>query len=310
LLKENPVFKGGVILSTCNRVELYASVKDLKSGIEELEDFLSIFKEIAKGRVLPYLYVYQEEEAIKHLFLVASGLDSLILGETQVLDQVRRAFEEAKEAYFTDIYLEAIFNAALTFAGKMQERADIFKESVSIGSVAIDFIKDKLGGLSEKKVLLIGVGKVAEIILRYLEEEKPEVIFVSNRTFEKAKELALRIGQRAVRFDEFEKFLREAEVVVSATSSPHFIIKKENFKGRLFHQLLILDLAMPRDVDPQVQEIEGIELFNLEEIAVTAQKNLTRKTVEAEKIKALINREAHDLWQKVTAVEPELALLP
>lgn len=299
LLKENPFFAGGVILSTCNRVELYASVEDSKVGIEELGNFLSGFKEIAKEKVFPYLYIYQEKEAIKHLFSVACGLDSLILGETQVLGQIKRAFQESKGTCFMDRYLDTVFAAAITFARKIHQTTAISKGRVSIGSVAIDFIKEKLGSLLGRRFLIIGVGKVTELVLKYLQEERPEVIFISNRSFEKAKELASQIKQQAVRFDEFGQVLSQADVVISATASPHFIIKKGSLEGMLPHQLLIIDLAMPRDVDPQVKEIEGVELFNLEDISSIAEKNLEKKILEAEKIRWLINQEVERLWSRI-----------
>lgn len=302
--------KSVVILSTCNRVELYASVKDLKVGIEELENFLSRFQEIAKDKVFPYLYIYQEKEAIKHLFSVTCGLDSLILGETQILGQVRRAFQESKEVYFIDRYLDTIFSAVITFARKIHQTTAISKGRVSIGSVAIDFIKERVGTLSDKNILIIGVGKVTELVLKYLEKEKPYVVFISNRTFEKAKELAAQIGARAVRFDNLKELLKKADIVITATASPHFVIRKEALEGIVDKKLLIIDLALPRDVDPRVKEIEGIELFNLEDISRIAQKNLAKKIAEAEKIEKIINQEVENLWSEFIGLEPELVLLP
>lgn len=289
---------------------MYGSTEEPSAGITELENFLSGFQEIKKEKILPYLYFYEDREAIGHLFSVACGLDSLILGETQVLGQLKRAFQESKDSSFVDRYLDTSFNAAITFAQKIHRTTAISKGKVSIGSVAIDFLKEKLGSLLGKKVLIIGVGKVTELVLKYLQEERPEVIFISNRSFEKAKELASEIKQKAVRFDELGKFLRQADVVISATASPHFMIKKETLEDILLHKLLIIDLALPRDVDPQVREIEGVELFNLEDISSIAENNLARKKSEAEKIKELINREVENLWQKLTRLEPEPVRLP
>lgn len=310
LLKESTIFRGAVILSTCNRVELYASTEDPVVGITELQDFLCRFHEIKKETILPYLYFYDNKKAIRHLFLVACGLDSLILGETQILGQLKSAFLEARNAGFTDMYLDATFNAAITYAKKIHQVTGISEGRVSIGSVAIDFIKDKFGSLSGKNILIIGAGKVTELVLKYLQDEKPRVIFISNRTFEKAKELASRIGQSAVRFDKLPQLLNQADVIISATTSPHFIIKKETLGSAISRKLLIMDLAMPRDVDPKVREIENVELFNLEDLSFIAQKNLEKKRLEAEKIEKLINQEVALLWQKLTALEPEPALLP
>jgi len=310
LLKERPVFKGAVILSTCNRVELYASTEDPLAGITELQNFLCRFHEIDRKRILPYLYISEDKEATGHLFSVACGLDSLILGETQVSGQLKSAFKEARNAGFTDKYLDAAFNAAIAYAKRIHRQTAISEGKVSIGSLTIDFIKEKLGSLSGKNILIIGAGKVTELVLKYLKDEKPRVIFISNRTFDKAKELASQIGQSAVRFDKLPQLVKQTDVIISATTSPHFIIRKETLEGTISQKLLIVDLAMPRDVDPKVREIENVELFNLEDLSFIVQKNLEKKKYEAEKIEKLINQEVDLLWQKLTVLEPELALLP
>jgi glutamyl-tRNA reductase len=261
-------------------------------------------------RLLPYLYTYEGEEAVGHLFSVACGLDSQILGETQILGQVKSAFFKAQNCACTDKNLESVFNAAITFSRRMHRETEISAGKVSIGSVAIDFIKEKSGGLLQKNVLIIGAGKVTQLVLKYLKEEKPRVIFISNRSFEKAKQLAFSIEQKAARLDKLPQLLKQADVVITATSSPHFIIKKEALEGVAPRQLLIVDLAIPRDVQPQVRRLKNVDLFNLEDLGFIVQKNLEKKKLEAEKIRELISREAALLWQGVTAREPEPALLP
>ena len=303
--------RAGVILSTCNRVELYASIEDLKTGKEVLLNFLSWFHGIDKEVFSPYLYLYQDVELLTHLFSVACGLDSLILGETQILGQVWSALQESRKACCTDRYLDFVFDKAITFARKVHQTTEISLGIVSIGSVTIDFIKERLGNLTGKKILIIGAGKVTELVLRYLQQEGPQVIFISNRNFEKANELASRIKQKAACFDELKKLLEQADVVISATASPHSIIKKETLKDViLFKKLLIIDLAVPGDVEPDVQKIEGVELFNLEDVSSISQKNLEKKINEAEKIRLLISQEVENLWQKLIKLEPEPALLP
>ncbi|MCM8819520.1 MAG: glutamyl-tRNA reductase [Candidatus Omnitrophica bacterium] len=309
LLKKNPVIKGIVILSTCNRVELYTSTQEPKIAITELQNFLCLFHKIERENIFPYLYLYKNKDAIGHLFSVSCGLDSLILGETQILGQVKSAFIEAKNAGFTDNYLDKVFSAAIAFAKRIHSQTEISKGKISIGSVAIDFIKEKLGNFVDKTVIIIGTGKVGELVLKYLENEKSRVIFVANRSFEKAKEFASKIGQTAIRFDKFPQFLRQADVIISATSSPHFIIKKETLEGIVLKKLIILDLAVPRDVDPMVRTIENVELFDLEDLSSIAQKNLERKKLTAEKIEKLISQEVNLLWQKLIALEPEEVLL-
>ena len=187
----------------------------------------------------------------------------------------------------------------------------ISEDKISVGSIAIDFIKGKFNGnLCGKNVLIIGVGKVTELVLKYLKKENPNVIFISNRTFERAKELAAKIGAKAVRFDQLKQLLNKADVVISATASSHFLIKKETFDEHITNRLLIIDLALPRDVDPRVREIENIDLFCLEDLDTVIKKNIKRKTQEIEKITSVMDIEVEGLWKESIRSEQELVLLP
>ncbi len=310
-LSETSVLRGAVILSTCNRVEIYASVGDSKAGIREIEDFISRYHEIDKRKISPYLYICEGKEAMKHLISVACGLDSLILGESQILGQVESSFLEAESIGFIDAFLREVFHSAISFARRIHTETKISEGKVSVGSVAIDFIKKRIGALSGKNILIIGVGKVTELVLKYLKKENPNVVFVSNRTFEKANELASRIGAEAVRFDDLRQFLKEADVVITATASPHFVIKREVLEEVMCgsHSLLIIDLALPRDVDPRVKEIGSVDLFCLEDLDTVIKKNTEGRIQEAKKARKIIDIEAGTLWKEVTELEQEPALL-
>lgn len=309
-LRENYVLKGAVILSTCNRIEIYASAQDLETAIIAVKDFISRYLEIDQRIFSPYLYIYQEKEVMRHLFSVACGLDSLILGETQVLSQVKQAFSEAESVSFTDESLEKLFSCALYFAKKIHQETKISEGKVSVGSVAIDFIKARLKSLSDKNILIIGTGKVSSLVLKYLKEDKPNVVFIANRTFAKAASLADQIGAKAVRFDDLLCFLNKADIVITATRSPHFILRKEMLDKTINHKLLIIDLALPRDVDPGVKEIKNIDLFSLEDLDGVIKKNIERKYQEAKKVKEIIDKELKEIWQKFIELEPVEALLP
>jgi len=309
-LKEAEIFSGAVILSTCNRVEIYASVENSEAGAREIENFISRYYELDKSRLSPYLYIYKGDEALRHLFSVACGLDSLIIGETQILGQVKYGFLESIKADFTDGFLRNIFYSAISFARRIHRDTRISEGKVSIGSVAIDFIKEKTGNLADKNILIIGVGKVTELVLKYLKKENPNIVFISNRTFEKANNLAGRIGARAARFDKLKEYLEEADIAITATASPHFIIKKETLRGVIDHNLLIIDLALPRDVDPEAKNIKNIELFGLEDLDTVIKKNMERKVEEKEKAESLIDIEVQRLWKKYIGSAQEKALLP
>lgn len=313
-----------VILSTCNRVEIYARTEDSTRGMEEIEDFISGYHGIDEGAISPYLYGYEGREALRHLFSVSSGLDSLILGETQILGQVKFSFSQAESVGFADGFLRGVFYSAVSIARQIHAETKISEGKVSVGSVAIDFVKEKTGALSSKNILIIGVGKVTELVLKYLKKETPQVVFISNRTFEKAKELASQIGAKVVRFDDLRKFLKKADIVITATASPHFVIKKETLeeaisplrriglRGRepsaIGHKLLLLDLALPRDIEPRVKELDYVDLFGLEDLETVIKKNMERKIQEAEKAKKIIDIEVERLWGELTELEPEPAL--
>ena len=307
-LSGTKTIREAVILSTCNRVEIYASAQEEEKAIVEIEDFISRYHEIDIRGVYPYLYRYKDINAYRHLMYVVAGLDSLILGETQILGQVKSSFLETETAGFVDKFLKRVFYSAFDVTKKVHAETKVSEGRISVGRVAIDFIKERIGTLKDKNVLIIGVGKITELVLEYLKKEKTKVVFVSNRTFERAKELSYKIGAQAVRFDKLKEFINKTDVVISATASPHFIIKKEILDKTVNHNLLIIDLALPRDVDPQVKEIDNVDLYCLEDIDIIIKKNWEKRNQEALKAKAIIDIEVNKLWDGLTRLEREPAL--
>lgn len=308
LLKEKNVLNGAVIVSTCNRVEIYASARDPQEGIRAIMDFLSEYKEINRSILHAYLYTFTGREALRHLLKVCAGLDSLILGEMQVSGQVRMALDEAQNAGFVDETLTDIFQAATANTKKIHAGTKIFEGKVSVGSVAVDFVKQRTGPLAGKNILIVGVGKVTELVLKYLREERPSVIFVSSRTFDKAKALAESIGGRAIRFDRLREGLKSADIVITATASPHCILKKETFAG-IERPLFIVDLGMPRDVDPEVAGMRSVELYTLEDLDGVIKANKDQKEEEGKKALAIIDHEINFIWKKFSKLEREEACL-
>jgi glutamyl-tRNA reductase len=306
-LKKTDLLCSVVILSTCNRIEVYATALDSERGIAEIVDFISRYHDIDRRRLFDHLYIYKAKDAVRHLLSVSCGLDSLILGETQILGQVKFAFYKAQSVEFVDEFLSRIFYSAVSLAKKIHARTKISEGKSSVGSVAIDFIKKRMDTLSGKNILIIGIGKVTELVLKYLERESPNVVFVSNRTFEMAEALAQQIGAEAVRFDSLRRFLGKADIVISATSSPHFIIKKDTLEG-INNKLLIIDLALPRDVDPCVRELKNVSLYSLEDLGAVIKQNIENKLKEAVKARRMVDIETEELWRDITESEPEPVL--
>lgn len=302
--------RAAVIISTCNRVEIYASADDSKEAIKQIEEFICCYHEIARDKFTRYLYKYSNERALAHLSSVACGLDSLVLGETQILGQIKQAFNLACSSKFMDQFLRKVFTSALSCSRKVQLDTQISKGKVSVPSIAIDFIKQKLGDLFDKTILIIGVGKISELVLKYLTKHNPNVIFISNRTFTKAQELARKINAQAVNFEHLNQYLKKADVVISATASPHYVIKEEMLKNIENSKLLVIDLALPRDVEPEVRNLAHVELFCLEDLTSIIEENKQKKHLAAECAEEIIEKESRRIWQKLTKLEQEPALLP
>ena len=299
-----------VILSTCNRVELYIDAVDADRGVNILKDFLSDYHQQELFKIEPYLYTYIGKEAIRHLFCVASGLDSQILGESQISEQVRFAYEEAKETGTTNEFLTRTFTKAINTAILVRNSTEISKGNVSIASIAIELIKDKFVSLKSKKILIIGIGRISELVMKELRQENIEVTFIANRNYEKAAGLAKQINARVVRFDELKERLKDTDIIISATSSPHLILKKVDLI-EIKKPLLIIDLAVPRDVDPQVKYIKGVSLFCLDDFDLIIDNNLQNIRQNIPEAEEIINKEVENLClAERLELEPAIAPLP
>jgi len=309
-LKERGALKGAVILSTCNRFEIYASAPEPEKAVEEIKDFISRSQEADIDKFSPYLYIYKGADAARHLFSVACGLDSLVLGEAQIIEQVRASLVGSENEGFIDRPLRGIFDSAVSFADSVHQDNKIFSGDISIGSIVVSFLKERFGRLEGKNILIIGTGKVTELVVRHLEKESPKVILIANRTFEKAKALAGLINARAVRFNELKSFLAKADIIITATRSPYFIIKKEMLEGIAGNDVLILDFALPRDVDPRVRGVKNVELFYLEDLKDVIEKNVSGRLPQAEGLREIIGIEVGKLCKEYIGSEPEPALLP
>ena len=309
-LKSFKNIHGIVVLSTCNRIEFYANVvEDMLAGCQ-IEKALSAVTKLEQKQFSPYFYRYQGKQALLHLALVANSLDSLVIGETQILGQVKAAFDKAKQKGATDIVVEDFFNEIIAFSRRVRRETKLNEGKVSIASLAIDFLKEKLGVLTGKKIMIIGTGKISELMLNYLEKEKPQVIFVANRTFAKAQLLAQEINARAVKLDNIKELIAAADIVISATASPHFIIRKTTLDKIKDRPLIIIDLALPRDVEPEVAMLENIELFGLEDLNLEVQKNIARRRKEAEKARLIIEERVEVKWKEYTESVLESVRLP
>jgi len=293
-LVEQGWIQGGVIISTCNRIELYATVADPGMGIESLKNFLSLHSGENPGSIEPYLYIYRDKEAALHLFEVTSGLDSQIIGESQILDQVKYAWEQAKIIQASDRFLDSLFREAIRTSLRVRQETGISSGDFSFAQIILELISVKCGPVKDKRILILGAGSISELITRRLKESQAQTVFIANKTFQRAKQLADGINAQALRFDKLGEKLERAEVIISTTASPHYILKKEDLLN-IRNPLLIIDLALPRDVDPQVGDIPGITLFNLDGLNSIIRESLGERRQEIPKAQRIINQEVESL---------------
>jgi glutamyl-tRNA reductase len=304
-----------VIVSTCNRTEIYAVVDQLHTGRYYIKAFLADWFHIDIDTIAPYLNVLENEAAVEHLFRVASGLDSMILGETQILGQVKTSYLLAQEAGTVGTIFNHLFKQAVTFAKRAHSETEIGANAVSVSYAAVELAKKIFGDLSSKHVLIIGAGKMGELAAQNLYGNGVKKVTVVNRTLEKAEELAKKFAGTAKSLCELSCALLEADIVISSTGAKDYIITKEMMaplermrKGR---PLFMVDIAVPRDLDPAIAELESIFLYDIDDLEGIVQANLAEREKAARQIENMIGTElvAFQQWLQTLGVVPVIAAL-
>lgn len=302
LLVEQTALKEAVIISTCNRTEIYGVLPreekepqgSIPEEIEKIKNFLSSYRQVARNEFEDNLYIYQEKECIEHLFEVAAGLDSMVVGEDQVLGQVKTAYSYAHQNRTTAKLLNILFQKALNLGKHVRTVTAINKGSVSVSSVAVELAEKIFGSLQERQVMIIGAGETSELTAKNLLDSGVKSILVSNRTFERAQELARKFNGLAVRFDEFPAYLEDVDIVISSTAAPHFILKKEDLlplmRKRKHRALFLIDIAVPRDIDPQVNDLDNIYLYDIDDLEQIVKTNLGEREKEIAKCNQIIKK--------------------
>lgn len=274
------------VLKTCNRVEIYV-VSPKSSSI-----LFSFAKEM--GASTHIIDFYGHDESLEHLLRLAGGLESMIVGEDQILGQMKELYAYSKKAGTTGKILDTAFEKAIQVGKRIRNETRINKGSVSIGSAAVDLAEDILGGLTGKSVLVIGAGEIGVLVAKALAEKDIEAIYIANRTFKKAEEIAYELGGHAVRLDDIEIYLKGADVVISGTGAPHYILTREMVEKAIENRnrkLLLIDIANPRDIEESVVELENIELCNIDNLRVISERTLKMRKEEAKKAEAIIREE-------------------
>ncbi|MBR4152488.1 MAG: glutamyl-tRNA reductase [Selenomonadaceae bacterium] len=270
-----------VILSTCNRTEIYAvTAEDCEASVYQfLNDLI--------GDVIDknFLYEYDDEACIKHLFKVAAGLDSLILGEGQILSQVKEAYSIAKAAQATSTILNTLFHRAIASGKRVRTETKIAYNSVSVSSAAVELANKKLGGLADKSALIFGAGKMAQLTAQHLLSHGLKKIFVANHHLSRAEEMAAKIGGQAVAWEDAFTSAAHVDIIITSTGAPHYVVKlwqtQQLMTRREGRGIFFIDIAVPRDVDPEVGKIKGVTLYNIDDLESVVEKNLQARQREA-----------------------------
>jgi glutamyl-tRNA reductase len=293
-----------VLLSTCNRTEFYIVTQDSQLAIEPLfHDFYGP----AEINEIQHLFRLPALPSIRHLFRVASGLESMILGETEIFGQVKRAYEAAVRSGTTGRILNRLFQKAFHVGKHVRSATAITRGCISVGSVAVDLAQQIFGELEGRRIMILGAGETSERTAWSFQSRGARQLFVSNRSFERATQLAEAIGGRAIRFDDWEEEFRDLDILVSSTSAPHAIVTRAKLEPMLRlrrdRPLFIIDLAMPRDVDPAVHDLDGVYVYDLDSLRAIAGRTLEARKKEAEACDGLIEKHVHDfeVWLNRTA---------
>ena len=305
-----------VILSTCNRTEVYA-VMDEDETIEAREVLQSFLQDMAKSEAVAdeYFYAHYGADCIRHLFRVASSLDSLVIGEGQILNQVKKAYSVAKSEKATRTVLNMLFHRAINTGKKVRTETRIAYSAVSVSYAAVELAKKTIGDLTRSNVLLLGAGQMGELTARHLVANGVKTVFVSNRKYLRAAELAEVFGGVAVPFEEFLQSAVNADVIITSTGAPHYLVERwdiERLMAKRRHRpLIFIDIAVPRDVEPEVGEIPNVSLYNIDDLEAVVESNLQLRQQEAEEAEKIIDEAMDDMIDRFRYLEyrPVMALL-
>jgi len=290
-----------VLLSTCNRVEVYGATSAWVQG-----RVFRIFQQLCPDLdVTPYVYVKEGAAAVEHLFSVASGLDSMVIGETEITGQVKNAYQAAQQFGLTGRVLNRWFQTALQVAKEIRTHTDIGRGATSVGSVAVELAEKVFAGdLSDKTVMILGAGKMGEACVRHLAKRGARSVLVANRSFERARALATQLGGRALPFDERLQALAGADIAVSSTGSPTTVLHKSEIAGvlaaRANRPLVLVDIAVPRDIAPDVEELENVYLYNIDHLEAIVRENSRMREQELSKCNEIIARRARAFMMKLS----------
>jgi len=294
-LKRCPGLLEGMILSTCNRVEVAVTADEQADVESAVEGFLADSRHVERAWVTPYLYRFDGPDAIRHLFRVASSLDSMVVGEPQILGQMKSAYALAREHGAVGGFLGQVIDRALSVAKRVRSETDIGESAVSVSYAAVELAREIFGKLQGKKVLVVGAGKMAESAARHLRRAGVSEILVTNRTRERAVAMAEEVGGRVIEYEYFEDAVPEVDIVLASSGAPHFILTPDQMRSAMSKRrnrpMFLIDIAVPRNIDPAVNELESVFLYDIDDLGKVVDDNLKGRIETAKDAEEIVREE-------------------
>lgn len=295
----------GLILSTCNRVEIYTATSNRLAAFDNVKNFLAADRELTPREIYPHLYCHQSLPAVSHLFRVTSSLDSMVLGETQITGQVKKAYQNALENRSSGSYLNRLLNRALFVAKKVRTETGISRHPVSVGQAAVSLTEKIFEDLAKKRVCLVGAGKVGGLVLDRLRGRGAGEILLLNRNFSKAEEMIHQEGERAYGLDRLEEILCDVDVALTSVLSETPLVTREIMlrvmKKRKNRPVFVIDLGVPRNIAPAVGGLSNVYLYNIDDLQKVVEAGLEARKEEARAAEQIVCKEARSFYEKMKA---------
>jgi glutamyl-tRNA reductase len=310
IAKENQI-KEGLILSTCNRTEIFGIPTTSESSHENLQNLLLNFKQ-SQNITEEHFQKFVSRDAIKHLFSVATGIDSLLVGDNQIFKQVKDSFQIAEESNFTGYIMHRIFDAAIRTGKRAISETSISEGAVTVSYAAVQLTEKIFSNLNKKSALVIGTGETGEIAAKHLSEKGIGSLSVTNRTQEKADKLAQKLNAKVIPFTEFRDSIYKFDIIISATASPEILVNKDDvkiaLKKRSNNPMILMDIAIPRDIDPETRKIDYVFYHDLDSLNIIVEQNLSKRKSEIPKVEEIIEQELDNFWEWYNSLQAAPAI--
>ncbi|HXR76855.1 MAG TPA: glutamyl-tRNA reductase [Bryobacteraceae bacterium] len=304
-LHEQPGLREGLILSTCNRVEVTATLEDFADPAPLLCQFLAATHGLAVDSLQPHLYLFEAEDAIRHLFRVASSLDSMVVGEPQILGQLKQAYTAAREQGALGSYLDAVLTRAFSVAKRVRTETEIGQSAVSVSYAAVELAREIFGSLNRRKIMIIGAGKMSEAAARHLQRAGATDILIANRTRDRAEEMARLFNGVVLPYERTLQRLHEVDIVITSSGAPHYILTKESVRraieARRSQPMFFIDIAVPRNIEPTVNELEHAFLYDIDDMQRIVDRNLQGRKEVANEAERIVAQEVERLAARLRA---------